>query len=168
VLVALLWTFPLQHVIAYPFVFLFFGAIIGSAWFGGLVAGSIATVMSFLVVTFFFIPSLYSMSIAKESRSFVAAFVSCAFVITVVSSVRKRAEVAIRNVRDELEDRVQEVCRRSLSIAVWPKNRCRKRTIHGVTLCEPRTWNAWCSRAYWGQPRDHFVDVAIFFVRSAH
>ena len=32
VLVALLWTFPLQHVISYPFVFLFFGAIIGSAW----------------------------------------------------------------------------------------------------------------------------------------
>jgi len=31
VIVALLWTFPLQHVIAYPFVFLFFGAILGSA-----------------------------------------------------------------------------------------------------------------------------------------
>jgi len=27
VLVALLWTFPLQHMIAYPFVFLFFGAV---------------------------------------------------------------------------------------------------------------------------------------------
>ncbi len=39
VLVALLWTFPLQHVIAYPFVFLFFGAIMGSAWFGGMIAG---------------------------------------------------------------------------------------------------------------------------------
>jgi PAS domain S-box-containing protein len=108
VLVALLWTFPLQHVIAYPFVFLFFGAIIGSAWFGGIIAGSLATGMSFLLITFFFIPPLYSISIARESRSFLAAFVSCAIVITVVSSARKRAEVAIRNARDELETRVQE------------------------------------------------------------
>ena len=34
VLVALIWTFPLQHVIAYPFVFLFFGAIMGTAGAG--------------------------------------------------------------------------------------------------------------------------------------
>ncbi len=108
VLVALLWTFPLQHVIAYPFVFLFFGAIIGSAWFGGIIAGSLATGMSFLLIAFFFIPPLYSISIERESRSFLAAFVLCAIVITVVSSARKRAEVAIRNARDELETRVQE------------------------------------------------------------
>ncbi|HVU48822.1 MAG TPA: hypothetical protein VHD85_22030 [Terracidiphilus sp.] len=35
VLLALLWTFPLQPLIAYPFVFLFFGAIVCSAWFCG-------------------------------------------------------------------------------------------------------------------------------------
>jgi len=34
VMLALLWTFPLQRVMAYPFVFLFFGAIMCSAWFG--------------------------------------------------------------------------------------------------------------------------------------
>ena len=39
VLVALLWTFPLQHWIDYPFVFLFIAAIMGSAWFGGRIAG---------------------------------------------------------------------------------------------------------------------------------
>lgn len=37
VFVAFLWTMPLQHVIAYPFVFLFFGAVMGSAWFGGMI-----------------------------------------------------------------------------------------------------------------------------------
>ena len=46
VLVALLWTFPLQRVIAYPFVFLFFGAIMGSAWFGGIIAGAVAVLLS--------------------------------------------------------------------------------------------------------------------------
>ncbi len=108
VLVALLWTFPLQHAIAYPFVFLFFGAIIGSAWFGGFIAGLVATAMSYVLIDFFFIPPLYSIAIAKESRSFVTAFLLCAIVISIVSSSRKRAETAIRDTRDRLEFRVRE------------------------------------------------------------
>ena len=108
VLVALLWTFPLQHLISYPFVFLFFGAIIGSAWFGGFIAGILATGMSCVLIVFFFIPPLYSITVGKESRTFIAAFVSCAIVIAAISSARKRGEVAIRIARDELERRVQE------------------------------------------------------------
>jgi len=108
VLVALLWTFPLQHVIAYPFVFLFFGAIIGSAWFGGMTAGVLAVLLSSTLIDYFFIPPLYSMSIAKESQSFFTAFILCAIAITVVSSARKRADTAVRNARDELEHRVME------------------------------------------------------------
>ena len=108
VLVALLWTFPLQHAIAYPFVFLFFGAIMGSAWFGGMIAGFAAVILSSLLVGYFFIPPLYSMSIAKESQSFFTAFILCAIAITVVSSARKRAEAAVRAARDELEVRVKE------------------------------------------------------------
>ncbi|HEX4287055.1 MAG TPA: ATP-binding protein [Terracidiphilus sp.] len=108
VLVALLWTFPLQHVIAYPFVFLFFGAIIGSAWFGGFIAGLIAIALSYLTIAFFFIPPLYSISVGKESQSFVAAFLLCAFAISIVSSSRSHTENAIRNARDELEARVRD------------------------------------------------------------
>lgn len=107
VLVALIWTFPLQHLIAYPFVFLFFGAIMGSAWFGGLVAGLLSIAFSYVLVVFFFIPPLYSFTIAKDSRSFVAAFVVCAIAISVVSSARKRIERTVRTARDELEDRVR-------------------------------------------------------------
>src|SRR6516165_10313308 len=102
VLVALLWTFPLQHVIAYPFVFLFFGAIMGSAWFGGAVAGFVAVVVSCFLITYFFIPPLFSITVAKESQSFLAAFILCAIAITIVSSARKRAEIAVRAARDEL------------------------------------------------------------------
>ena len=108
VLVALIWTFPLQHVIAYPFVFLFFGAIMGSAWFGGIVAGFLAVVLSSLLIGYFFIPPFFSISIAKESQSFFAAFILCAIAITVVSSARKRAENAIRHARDELDTKVRE------------------------------------------------------------
>lgn len=108
VLVALIWTFPLQHVISYPFVFLFFGAIMGSAWFGGAVAGFMAVILSSGVIGYFFIPPFFSISIAKESRSFFAAFILCAIAITLVSSARKRAENAIRHARDELDAKVQE------------------------------------------------------------
>jgi PAS domain S-box-containing protein len=108
VLVALLWTFPLQHVIAYPFVFLFFGAIMGSAWFGGAVAGFIAVVESSVIITYFFIPPLFSITVAKESQSFLAAFILCAFAISIVSSARKRAENAVRTAKDELENKVRE------------------------------------------------------------
>lgn len=108
VLVALLWTFPLQHVIAYPFVFLFFAAIMGSAWFGGLIAGLVAIGMSYVVVVFLFIPPLYSIAIEKGSRSYVAAFVLCAIAITIVSAARRRVETAILIARDQLETRVRE------------------------------------------------------------
>jgi PAS domain S-box-containing protein len=107
VLVALLWTFPLQHVIAYPFVFLFFGAIMGSAWFGGITAGFLAVAASSFLIGYFFIPPYFSFDIAKESQSFFAAFILCAIAITVVSSARKRTENAIRHARDELETKVQ-------------------------------------------------------------
>jgi PAS domain S-box-containing protein len=108
VLVALLWTFPLQHVIAYPFVFLFFGAIMGSAWFGGFVAGFMAVILSSVVITYFFIPPLFSITVAKGSQSFLAAFVLSSIAITIVSSARKRAESVVRTARDQLEARVQE------------------------------------------------------------
>ncbi len=108
VLVALLWTFPLQHIIAYPFVFLFFGAIMGSAWFGGAIAGCFAVAFSTVIITYFFIPPFFSMSVAKDSQSFLTAFFVCAIAISVVSSARKRTENAIRIARDQLEVKVQE------------------------------------------------------------
>jgi PAS domain S-box-containing protein len=108
VLVAQLWTFLLQHVIAYPFVFLFFGAVMGSAWFGGLIAGFLAVFFSSLLIAFFYISPLYSISVEKEYQSFFVAFILCAIAITVVSSARKRAENAIRTARDEFEVKVQE------------------------------------------------------------
>jgi PAS domain S-box-containing protein len=108
VIVALLWTFPLQHVIAYPFVFLFFGAIMGSAWFGGFIAGIMSVIMSGLLVTYFFIPPLFSMSVAKDSQSFLAAFLVCAIAISIVGSARRRSEGAVRLARDQLEEMVRE------------------------------------------------------------
>jgi PAS domain S-box-containing protein len=139
VLVALLWTFPLQHVIAYPFVFLFFGAVMGSAWFGGFIAGFIAVFMSSVVITYFFIPPLFSITVAKESQSFLAAFIVSAIAITIVSSARKNAENTVRNARDQLETKVQErtaeLQRSNLEI--------QERELHMRTLTEAIPQQIW-------------------------
>jgi PAS domain S-box-containing protein len=107
VLVALLWTFPLQQVITYPFVFLFLGAVMGSAWFGGFVSGFIAVLLSSFFVAYFSIPPLYSISVGKN-QTFMTAFIACAIAITVVSSARRRAENAVRDSRDQLEAEVEK------------------------------------------------------------
>jgi PAS domain S-box-containing protein len=108
VLVALLWTFPLQHWMDYPFVFFFIGAIMGSAWFGGRIAGIIAVVLSSFLVNYFFIPPLYSISVGVESESFLGAFILFAITVSIVSSTRKRAETQVRQARDLLEIKVEE------------------------------------------------------------
>jgi len=107
-LLALLWTFPLQHVFAYPFLFLFLAAVMCSAWFGGFISGLIAAALSSFLVGFFFIPPIFSLSIGQEYRSYETAFIVCAIAVTTVSAARKRVEVAIRSSRDDLDARVRE------------------------------------------------------------
>ena len=108
VLVALLWTFPLQHVIAFPFVFLFFGAVMASAWFGGFIAGAWAIVLSSVLIAFFFMPPLYSIAVNHELKAYYDAFIICAIAITAISAARRRSENISRAARDDLEIRVRE------------------------------------------------------------
>ena len=108
VLVALLWTFPLQHVIAFPFVFLFFGAVMASAWFGGFIAGAWAIVLSSVLIAFFFMPPLYSIAVNRELKTYYGAFIVCAIAITAISAARRRSENISRAAREDLELRVRE------------------------------------------------------------
>jgi PAS domain S-box-containing protein len=108
VLVALLWTFLLQHVIAYPFVFLFFAAVIGSAWFGGFIAGAWSVVMSSVLIDFFFLPPLYSIEVGRKFQTYQLAFILCAIAIALICSALRRSEDAVKASRDEMEAKVQE------------------------------------------------------------
>jgi PAS domain-containing protein len=108
VLVAFLWTFPLQHLFAYPFLFLFLGAVMGSAWFGGRIAGLISVVLSTAIIDFFFVPPFYSFHVNGVAQTYWVAFIVCAIAMSWVSSTRKRSENAIRDARDQLEQRVME------------------------------------------------------------
>jgi PAS domain S-box-containing protein len=108
VLVAFLWTLLLQHLVAYPFLFLFLGAVMGSAWFGGRIAGAIAVVGSTAMVDYFFVPPFYSFYINNVAQTYCVAFIVCAITMSWVSSTRKRNEDAIKDARDQLEQRVIE------------------------------------------------------------
>ncbi len=106
VVVAFLATFYLQHLFPYPFLFLFFGAVMASAWFGGKAAGLLAVVLSTALVEYFFVPPFYSFAINATAESYFVAFVLCAFVASWVSSSSKKSAEALGVARDELEQRV--------------------------------------------------------------
>jgi PAS domain S-box-containing protein len=101
-------TLLLQHLFPYPFLFLFFGAVMASAWFGGMGAGLFAVFISTLAVDYFFVPPLYSFAINATAETYFAAFVICALVATWVSSSKKQSEEALLATRDQLEMRVAE------------------------------------------------------------
>lgn len=108
VLLAFLWTLFLQHLIAYPFLFLFLGAVMGSAWFGGRIAGLISVVLSTAVIDYFFVPPFYSFRINEVAQTYCIAFIVCAIAMSWVSATRKRSETAIQEARNQLEQRVME------------------------------------------------------------
>src|SRR5450631_1491223 len=89
VLVAFMWTLLFQHEIAYPFPFLFFGAVMGSAWFGGIASGLVAAVLSSLLIDYFFVPPFFSMVMAPPSQTYMGAFVICAIAMTLVSAAQR-------------------------------------------------------------------------------
>ena len=108
VAVAFICTLLLQRFFPYPFLFLFFAAVMASAWFGGTGAGFFAVLVSTVVVAYFFVPPYYSWAITPTAVSYFAAFVVCALVVSWVSSARRHTEEALREARDQLEIRVSE------------------------------------------------------------
>ena len=105
---AFVCTLFLQRFFPYPFLFLFFAAVMASAWFGGAGAGLFAVLASTVVVAYFFVPPYYSWAITPTAASYFAAFVACALVASWVSSGRRKTEEALREARDQLEIRVSE------------------------------------------------------------
>ena len=101
-------TLLLQPHFPYPFLFLFFGAVMVSAWFGGTTIGLVAVLMSTLLVDYFFVPPYYSFSITATAEAYFAAFVVCALAASWVSSAKRKTEEALKEALDHLEVRVSE------------------------------------------------------------
>ena len=105
---ALVSTLLLQHLFPYPFLFLFFAAVMASAWFGGTASGLFAVLLSTLAVDYFFVPPFHSFVINATDSAYFIAFIICTAVASWVSSSKRESEVALREARDQLEARVAE------------------------------------------------------------
>ena len=107
---ALLASLGIQHLFnfPYPFLFLFFGAVMVSAWIGGMGAGLFAVLLSTLSVDYFFVPPFYSWQISTTAETYFVAFVLSALVASWVSSAKKRSEEALQEARNQLEIKVSD------------------------------------------------------------
>ena len=105
---ALFLSLLLQRLFPYPFLFLFFAAVMASAWFGGTSPGLFAVLLSTLAVDYFFVPPFHSFAVNATDTAYFVAFVVCALAASWVSSSKRNSEEALREARDHLEARVAE------------------------------------------------------------
>jgi PAS domain S-box-containing protein len=108
VTLALVLSLFLQRFFLYPFLFLFFASVMGSAWFGGAVSGLVAVLLSTLAVDFFFVRPFNSFAVSATDASYFAAFVACSLAASWVSSSKRNSEEALKEARDRLEVRVAQ------------------------------------------------------------
>ena len=101
-------TLLLQHLFPYPFLFLFFAAVMTSAWFGGAAPGLFAVLLSTLAVDYYFVPPFHSFVINTTDSAYFISFIICTAVASWVSSSKRKSEEALREARDQLEVRVAE------------------------------------------------------------
>jgi PAS domain S-box-containing protein len=87
---------------------LFWVAVAITAWYASLGPAIFALVSSFLIVDFFFIPPIYSLRMTSEDIPHFLIFVLFAFLVTRFAAVRRRAERALLQSRDELQREVVE------------------------------------------------------------
>src|SRR4029077_8434235 len=92
----------------HPFLFLFFAAVVASAWFGGMLPGLFAVLISTLAVDYFFVPPLYSFAIKATEVSYFAAFVISSLLASWVSASKKKSEEALKETRSQLQILVAE------------------------------------------------------------
>src|SRR5919197_1143331 len=87
---------------------LFFAAVMVSAWYGGLGAGLLATILSALSLDYFFIAPIHSITLDWRALLRLTVFVVVSIVTSSLTAARKRAEEALRQAHAELEKRVHE------------------------------------------------------------
>ena len=91
-----------------PNLFLFFMAIVVSAWFAGAGPGWLSVFLSVIAVDYFFIPPIYVLDLSVKDLPWLAAFVGCAVATNGLSIKRRRMEERLLLAHSELEQRVHE------------------------------------------------------------
>jgi putative methionine-R-sulfoxide reductase with GAF domain len=105
---ALLASLALQPLFPHPFLFLFFAAVMAGGWFGGMLPGLFAVLISTLLVDYFFVVPFYSFAVKTTEVTYLAAFVICSLVASWVSASKKRSEEELKHARSQLQVLVAE------------------------------------------------------------
>jgi signal transduction histidine kinase len=101
-------TVLLQRFFPYPFLFLFFGAVMASGWFGGTGPGVFSVLLSTLFVDYYFVPPLHSFSVSASTIAYFGAFVACALIAGWIGSSKRKSVAALKEGLDQLEVRISE------------------------------------------------------------
>ena len=108
VVAALLASLAVQPLFQHPFLFLLFAGVVASAWFGGMLPGLFAVLISTIAVDYFFVLPLYSFAIKTTEVTYFVAFVICSLVASWVSASKKRTEEELKETRSQLQVLVAE------------------------------------------------------------
>src|SRR5712675_209927 len=90
---------------------LFLGAIMLSAWFGGLGPGLLATALSSLAFDYYFLPPIYSLVAKPGEIPRLVIFTVSALIVGLLSAAQRSATESLRRARDDLRGTVQELQR---------------------------------------------------------
>jgi len=88
---------------------LFLGAIMLSAWFGGLGPGLLATALSSLAFDYYFLPPIYSLVAKPDEIPRLVIFTVSALFVGSLSAAQRAATESLRRARDDLRVTVQEL-----------------------------------------------------------
>lgn len=87
---------------------LYFLAVMLSTWYGGFGAGVLSTVLSALLLDYFFISPVASIELDSHAFLRLCVFLSVSVITSILTHARRRAEIGLRQAHAELEDRVRD------------------------------------------------------------
>ncbi len=90
-----------------PFL-LFVGAVVVTAWYGGLGPSLLTTVLAVLLVDYFFVPPLYSLDLGLDDFAELLIFAAMAVLVSSLTTAQKRAEESLRAANEQLAHAVAE------------------------------------------------------------
>ena len=132
-----------------PFL-IFFGAVMVSAWFGGLRSGLLATALSALASSYFFLPPVYSFGLEEGGQRIrLALFVMEGSFIGGLTAVLQRARQRTdESAREAVAH--QETLRRSQQALLESTERYRavvEQAAESIFMADPETWSILDSNA---------------------
>ncbi len=106
--VALLAAELLQPLVPNIAEYLFLGAVVATAWIGGLGPGLASALIAPFVFDYFFLPPLYTWGISEEARPYVVPFLLSAIVAGCMSGSRHSARIAAQDAVVDLQQSTEK------------------------------------------------------------